>query len=188
MSRSLDSNLANALAAAHVTHFMLVEMVLDSGTLRVATAPYDISYGGFTWLSVHAVGSIDTVTETSGEQRGLAFTLGGVPSTMISTVLTEHVQGRAVTLKLVVLDGATLRVDESAWSGLLDTMSIDDGAPTATVRVTAEHRLIAWREPNLVRYSDEDQKRLAAGDKFFEYAAAISEATIVWPAKEFFRQ
>ena len=188
MSRSLDANLAAALAASHVTHFLLIEMVLDSGTLRMASAPYDIDYGGFTWQSVHALGNVESITETTADQRGLVFTLGGVPSSMVATVLTENVQGRAVKLRLVVLDGATLRVDDNAWSGLLDVMSLEDGSPTATVRVTAEHRLIAWKEPNLLRVSDEDQKRLVPGDKFFEYGASIAEATIVWPAKEFFQQ
>lgn len=188
MSRTLDSNLAAALQAAHITHFLLVDMALDSGTLRLATAPFDISYGGNTYLAVHNVGSVEPIVEAGGEQRGVAFTLGGVPSSMVSQVLSENLQGRSVTLRLVVVDGATLRVDDSAWTGLLDTMQLEDGAPTATVRVTAEHRLIAWREPNLVRFSNEDQQRLHPGDKFFEYVVELSQATIVWPAKEFFRQ
>lgn len=189
MSRGLaDAALANALSAAHVTQFLLVEMGLDSGTLRIATTPFPVDYAGFTWFSAHNLGSVEPVLETASEQRGLTFTLGGVPPSIVSSVLNENVQGRPVKLMLAVLDGSTLRVDTNAWSGLLDVMTLEDGTPEATVRVTAEHRLIAWREPQLVRHSDEDQKRLNPGDKFYEYAASIAEATLVWPSKEFFKQ
>jgi hypothetical protein len=189
MSRGLaDAALATALSAAHVTQFLMIELQLDSGTLRIATTPFPVDYGGFTWFSSQNLGSIEPVMETASEQRGLTFTLGGVPPSIVSSVLNENVQGRAVKLLLAVLDGGTLRVDTNAWSGLLDVLTLEDGTPTATVRVTAEHRLIAWREPQLVRHSDEDHKRLHPGDKFYEYAAEIAEATIVWPGKEFFRQ
>jgi hypothetical protein len=188
MSRGLDSALAAALTQASVTHFVLVDMVLDSGTLRLATTPFDIDYGGNTYTAVYGIGAIEAITETSGEQRGLAFTLSGVPSSTVSLVLSENVQGRAVTVRLVVVDGATLRVDDAAWTGLLDTLQLQDGAPAATVRVAAEHRMIAWREPNLLRFSNEDQQRLNSGDKFFEYAADLAQATIVWPGKEFFQR
>jgi hypothetical protein len=188
MSRGLDSSLAAALAAAHVTHFLLIELQLDSGTLRLTTAPLAVAYGGHSWLTVHPVGAIESIEETSSEQRGLSFTLSGVPASIVSTVLNEPVQGRFVKLRLVVLDGETLRVDENAWTGLLDTLTLEDKPDGAVVKVNAEHRFIAWREPNLVRYSHEDQQRLAPGDEFFSHAAAISQAEIVWPAKEFFKQ
>ena len=106
-----------------------------------------------------------------------------MPQSALALALTEHVQGRPVTVLLAVVDGEDLLVDANVWSGQLDVMSIEDGeAPI--VRISAEHQLIAWEEPAGLLYSDADQQALHPGDKFFEYTASLVEATVVWPSKE----
>lgn len=186
--RSLDGALASALQAAHVTSFLLIELGFDSGTQRLTSLPHDVEYGGHTWVSAQAVGTVEPITETDAGAQGLVFTLSGVPVSAIAGALTEPVQGRPVKVSLVVLDGTTLRVDPSVWSGSFDLMTIDDAAQGPSIRVTAEHAMIAWSQPSGLKFSDPDQQRLHPGDKFFEYAAAMSQATIVWPDKSFFKQ
>lgn len=187
MSRGLSGAVAAALDAPHVSWFVLVEMVLDSGTLRLAGTPFPVDWNGYTWLATWGLGAVEATTETDTEIRGLRFTLSGVPASAIATVLTEPVQGRAVTLRLAVLDANNVvQVDVNAWQGTLDTLTLDDGRPLATVSVTAEHRLARWAVPKLVRFSVEDQRRINPADKFFEHAAAMSEASLVWPGKEWF--
>lgn len=187
MARGLDANLALALAAAHVTSFLLIEMGFDGGTQYLTSLPHDVDYGGHTWLSAQAVGSIEPITETAAGAQGLAFTLSGVPVSAIAGALSTPVQGRPVNVSLVVLDGATFRVDPSVWSGNFDVMTIDDSSEPV-IRVTAEHAMIAWSQPSGLLFSDADQQRLYPGDKFFEYAAQMSQATITWPNKSFFKQ
>lgn len=189
MSRtSLDAPTLAALDAAHVTQLMLIDMEFDSGTQYLTTAPHDVAWNGHTYVSAQGVGSIDAVVETDTEARGLAFTLSGVPGSAIAGALTEPIQGRKVTLRLGIVDGTTLRVDPNIWSGYLDVMTVDDTAESPTIRVTAEHASIAWQQPSGRLFSDADQQAAHAGDKFFEYAAKVAEATIVWPAKEFFQR
>lgn len=189
MSRiSLPSGLTTALAAAHVTWFALVQLDLDSGTVYLASTPHDVDYGGHTWTGAQGIGTIEPVTETADGAQGIAFTLSGVPSSAIAGVLTEDVQGRAVTLMLVVLDAGTWRVDPCVWQGALDVQTIEDSGDTATIRVTAEHALIGWQQPSGRLFSNEQQQADYSGDKFFEFASALADQPIVWPGKEFFRQ
>jgi hypothetical protein len=184
--RALDANLAAALAADHVNSFLLIELGFDSGTQYLTSLPHDVDYAGHTWVSAQAVGTIEPVTETDAGAQGLAFTLSGVPVSAIAGALTEPVQGRPVNVALVVLDGTTLRVDPSVWTGRFDVMTIADQAAGPAIRVTAEHALIGWSQPSGLLFSDADQQRLHPGDKFFEYAAQMSQATVVWPDKSFF--
>lgn len=186
--RALDANLATALQAAHINCFLLIELGFDSGPQYLTSLPHDVDYGGHTWASAQAVGSIEPVTETDEGAQGLAFTLSGVPVSAIAGALTEPVQGRPVNLSLVVLEGTVFRVDPSVWTGSFDVMTIDDQSAAPVIRVTAEHAMIAWSQPSGLLFSDADQQRLYPGDKFFEYAAQMAEATLVWPHKSFFRQ
>lgn len=186
--RSLDSNFAAAMQAGHVEAFVMVEMDLTSGFLRVCGLPFSFTYGGNVYLGVGGLGSVQQILETDAEVRGLAFTLSGVPESVISLVHTEDVQGRPVKMMLAVLDGTTVYVDQAVWQGELDVMTIDESGAQSVINVTAEHTLTAWEEPNVLLYSNEDQQRLYPGDKFFEYAAQMAQATIVWPGKEFFEQ
>lgn len=181
--RALDTDLAAALQAAHVDAFLLVQFDLDSGPLYITSTPFDVDYGGHTWATLYGLGQIEPVTETDSQQAGIAFTLSAVNDTIMAIALAEDVQGRAVTVKLVVVDGTTLRVDPVAWQGQLDVMSVEDGA-APVVRVTAEHALVAWDEPAGLTYSHADQQLLHPGDMFFEHTAAVSGATISWPTAE----
>lgn len=188
MSRtSVDAPTLAALAAAHVTSFMLLELGFDSGTQYLTSTPHNVDWGGNTYLAAQGIGSIDPVGETDTEARGLAFTLTAVPQSAIAGALTEPVQGRPITLRMAVVDGATLRVDPNVWSGHFDVMSIDDSARGPVIRVTAEHALIAWQQPSGALFSHQDQQAIDATDLFFEFAAQMSDTTIVWPNKSFFK-
>lgn len=184
MSRAITVQTAAALDAPHVTRFALVELGLDGGTEYLVGLPHDIDWNGHTWQAALGLGTIDVVVETDTEQPGLSFTLSAVPASAIALGLTEDVQGRPVIVRLAAIDsGGVLRVDENVWQGQLDVMSIDDGASSAVVRVTAEHQLIAWEEPAGLRFNDQDQQRLNPGDPYFQYQASLVNATLVWPSR-----
>lgn len=178
--RSITTAMQAALDAGYVQWFPLVFMDLDSGPLYVCGAPFDVEWDGNTYSTLHGMGSIEPITETDTRQSGLAFVLSGVPESAIATVLTEHVQGRPVVVRLAVVADGALHVDPNVWSGQLDVLEFSDGE-SPQVRVTAEHHLIAWEEPAGLMFSDADQQRLHPGDLFFANTASLVEATIVWP-------
>lgn len=189
MTRSLVAGVTSAIAAPHVTTFPLVALGLDSGTVYLCGAAHDVTYGGNTYLSAYGVGQMEAIEETDAGVMGLAFTLSHVPSSNLSLALGTEVQGRSCVVRQAFVDSSgALQVDANVWTGYLDQMVVTDDSPQGQIRVTAEHKLIRWDVPRPWRFSDEDQRIVLSTDGFFRYAASVSEATIVWPNKEFFKQ
>jgi hypothetical protein len=189
MTRSITAQVAAAVDAPHVTMFPLIELGLDSGTVYICGAAHDVAYNGNTYQTALGVGTIEPLEETDAGVMGLAFTLSHVQSSSVSIVLGTEVQGRSCVLRMGFVDASgTLRVDDNVWTGYLDQMTLADDSPSGAIRVTAEHRLVRWDTPRPTRFSDEDQRALSANDGFFKNSAAVAQATLVWPFKEFFRQ
>lgn len=187
-TRGVNAQALANITSKHVNAFPLVEMQLASGTLYIAGLPHSVSWNGQTWLPDKGLGSIEPVKESTGEVAGCAFTLSGIPSSMISQVLSENVRGRPVILRLGTLNGTTVSVDANVWQGDLDTMSIVDGEETAMIRVTAEHKLVAWQTPHPVNFSHQEQVLVDATDTFYSRMADLTNTQLVWPNKEFFKR
>lgn len=188
MSRTnLDSATLTALAAANVTMFALVELDFDGGRVYLADLPFDIVWDGNTYQGAAGIGTIEPITESDAEAKGIVLTLSAVATEAIATALTEEVQGRECLVRLAIVDGTTLRVDPCVWRGVMDVMQLEDDGEQQLLRVTAEHQMIAWQQPSGALFSDAEQQARYSGDKFFAYAAQIAEATIVWPSAAFFK-
>lgn len=184
---NVDSATLAALAAAHVTAFPLLELGFDSGTTYLAGVPHDVVWNGNTYQAALGLGTIEPVVESEGEIKGLAFTLSAVPQSTLATALTEKIKRRPVTMRFVVLDGTTLRVDPNVWSGVFDVMSFDDSKASPTIRVTAEHRFFQMMRPRGNLSSHEDQQQRSPGDTFFAHAATMAEKKIHWPRASYWQ-
>lgn len=176
-----------ALAAANVEMFMLLELGFDSGTVYLCDLAFDVPWNGHTYLAAQGIGTIRPVSETDSESRGLVLTLSAVNQAAIAAALLEDVQGRPVTLRLAIVDGGSLRVDPNVWSGAMDTMTVEDNGDQPVIQVTCEHAMIAWAQPSGAKFSDPEQRLRDSGDLFFEYAAKVSETSLVWPSAVFFK-
>lgn len=177
------------LQSASVRLFTLAEFRLDAGTLYVTDLPHPVTWNGITWVSSYGVASIGEVAETAAQSSGLQFVLSGVNDALLASVLNADIQGRTCILRIASLNGSTISVDDAAWRGTLDAAAVQRSASgQTTISITAEHMLARWDRPNLVRHSHEDQQRLYPGDQFYSFAAKLTEATITWPAKEFFQK
>jgi hypothetical protein len=62
----------------------------------------------------------------------------------------------------------------------MDVMSINDDGQNATIGMTAENKLVDFRRPREVRYTDEEQKNLYPLDKGLEFVNSIQEKEIYW--------
>lgn len=189
-ARGLDSGLLDALDAAHVTAFSILTLEFDSGTQYLTDCPFDVLIDGITYTSAQQVGAVQPFTEADSGAQGIEFVLSGVPQSAIAGALSEPIQGRTVTLGFVVVDSGVLRVDPVAWRGSLDVETVEDGAPTATIRVTAESDLIRWQTPPGWLSNQEDHQQIYPGtdDLFHQKAASLVDATVYWPMAEFFKR
>lgn len=185
--RILSVAAANALRSNPVPLAFLVEMDL-SESLFLNTSSLTLDIEGATYLGTGGLGKIDAIQETPAEVKQLQFALSGVPSDAIALALGEPVQGKAVRIKLAILDPVTYQVLATSlrWAGLLDVMVIEDGQGQATISVTAEHAGIDLQRPYSSVYSDLEQQRLFPGDLAFQYNADQVDRKIVWPAASYY--
>lgn len=191
--RGASSAVQTALAADNVGIVIFVEMLFDSGAVRVCTAGYNFTWNGFTWLGLGQLGEIQPLEESEGSEIiGLKFTISGVDPAYLSLALQEAYQGRTVNVYVGFLNlpNYTIIADPVLeWSGQMDQMIIVDGADgTATVTVTAENELYDFSRSRQLSYSHEDQIRLFPGDTGLEYAASLEKQPIIWPSADFFKQ
>lgn len=186
--RSLSAPVAAAIAASSKALVTLVQMSLTS-TLYLNTSAWSLSWNGQTWLPTAGVGALGPIEDAPGEIKGFSFSLSGVPAANLAIALNEPLQGKAVTIYTAIVDTATSTVLDALaeWTGRLDTMSIEEQGAAATITVTAEHAGIDLLRPRGLKYSQQDQDRLFAGDTFFEYVVDTADREIVWPAASFFR-
>ena len=181
MSRALNPAVDEALAGANVPYLMFVFLDTDQ-PVRVCTAPYTVTWGGYDWLGAGLLGGISPVEEgVELQMYGVNLSLSGIPPEYVSTALGSHYQGRACKLWMAPLDASHQIVADPVlvFHGLLDVMAIEIGE-TATITVSAESRLTDWSRNQASRYTHEEQTALYPGDKGLEFVAKTAEMELKW--------
>lgn len=187
--RTLSAGEVTALSASPLPLVILVEIDLTS-TLYLCTAGMDLLVSGNTYLGAGGLGRIDAVQDSPAEIKSLSFQLSGVPSSQVSLVLTEPVQGCGVRIKSLLLDPATYQplTPRLRWQGRGDVMSLEDGPDTASIRFSAEHGAIDLLRGAPAYWSDSEQRRLFSADPSLQYLVDQVDQRVVWPAASFGRQ
>lgn len=177
-------------AGGKIPMALLVDMPGLSTPLHLCTGRWPLIWGGTNYTAVGTLGEVDAAQESSSGPRPLGFRLNGVPASMRALVLSENVQGRAVSVYLAIFDPATYQIADAVleWDGLLDVMSWQDDGATGSITVSAESAGADLLRGVPVRYTDQDQQRLYPGDLGFQYVIDQGEKTITWPAASYFRR
>lgn len=181
MSRTIPSALLSALTASQIEPYFAVELIFDSGTLRLWTGYGERTIDGETYVGAGdflSVGGMDETADLSA--KSATITLSGVASELVSLSLQEPYQRR----KVRVLFGERSVTDFIVvFSGQADTMRIVDTADSATIELTVESRLVELERPRIRRYTHEDHISRNPGDNFFSYVADLQDKSIVWGRK-----
>lgn len=184
MSRSLTTGLGNALQADTVAPILIAKINTAGGDVRVWSGIGNLGFGGETYLGVGSFGGISEVEEnTSLAAAGVSFSLSGIPQEMISLMLAQVQHNRPATVWLGALDlttGGLISSPYQVFTGYTDVPSIDEGAETASITLTAENRLIDLERPRTRRYTTEDQRIDDSTDKGFDFVPSLQDATIIW--------
>ncbi|NUA26102.1 hypothetical protein [Cupriavidus basilensis] len=181
MTRILDASTVGAVSARHVPYLFFVQLDF-SQPLRVCSAGYDITWNGYTWLGIGALGNIEPIQEQASlEATGVRLTLSGVPTELVAISLAEQYQGRPCQIWFVPLrEDLQLAVQPiRLFSGRMDTMSTEVG-DTATITLSAESRMVTWDRAKVRRYNHEDQYARYPGDRGFEYVPQMVEKQLMW--------
>ena len=181
MSR-VSAALAAAFGGATVPIFLLVRLEFDSGTVRLSTLTYDLSWNSETWLGAGGLLGFAFPDETvEVKATGGTLELNGLDASYLALADTENFQGRPVTIYIGAFDAAdAVVVSPDPYVGLIDTMESADDGETARIAVSVENRLSAFDRPKERRYTPEDQALAYPGDKGFDYVAELQDKEIRW--------
>jgi hypothetical protein len=185
MARDLSANMVTQVTAAALTPIYLMQLTLPSGSLRFWNGIGDIDFDGNTYTGSANLITFSEITESQSiEANGVKFTLNGISSSIISTVLDSNneLQRGTVDLWMACLDsdGNIITSPFKLFSGNVDTSDIEEAGEVANISISAESKLIALKRTRVRRYTPEDQKLEYAGDKFFDFVASLQDKNLEW--------
>jgi len=178
----------SASMVTEVTTAQLAPVLLAS--LSFSTPVYlwsgygNLVYNSTTYLGLGTLGTISPLEETTDlAARGLTLRLSGVPTANVSLALTENYQGRECSIMFGALSptaGTLIASPVTVFAGRMDVMQITDDGNTAEITMTAESKLMDFKRPREIRYTDEEQQQLFPGDVGLEFVNDIQEKAIYW--------
>jgi hypothetical protein len=183
MSRDLDAATDSDAQASHVVPYTLIELDYESGPVRVASTPFDITYQGNTYLGVGRLGSVSAIQEGPEQKSyGVSMEMSGIPAEYFTEMSQERFQDRACRIWFGFLDAASHRVSGAPiqiFGGRMDVVALQVGQ-TITATLTAESRLVDWERATNRRYTDQDQQRAYPGDLGLQFVQATTEMELPW--------
>lgn len=182
MTRSLPAGMATALASSSIEPFYAVELLFDSGAIRMWTGYGDRTIDGQTYLGSGDFLNISDIEEVGTlNAKGITLSLSGIDTTIMSYALTEAYQGRTARV-LFGLNGISDAVE--VFAGLMDVMSIKHSGESLQISLSVENKLVNLQRPNIRRYTSSSHKSRNPGDTFFDSVNAIQDKVISWGRKE----
>lgn len=180
--RDLTSAMQTAVAAQEVEPVLLFEGVFKNSTVYAWSGYGTLLYNGRAWQGTGSLLQISEIGENSDTSAtGATVVLNGIPSPLVSLALAECKQGARGRIYFGIFSNGSLLADPIIiFEGKLDVPTIDEGADTSSITISYESRLIDLERPRITRYTKEDQIRLFAGDKGFDYVPSIQEQKITW--------
>ena len=181
MARTLPAGMATALSQGSVTLFYAVEMLFDSGAIRLWTGYGDKVINGQTYTGAGTLLNIDGIAEVADlTASGISITLSGISASVISLALTEPYQGRIAKVYFGV-EGVLTPLE--VFSGLMDVMTIEHTGESIRVNLSVESKLVTLQRANARRYTSANHKLRHPTDTFFDYVTSLQDKEIVWGRK-----
>jgi hypothetical protein len=185
MSRGLHTDIVTELDAAELRPALFFEVTFSGGALQFWTGQGDITVSGLsrTFIGAGNLIGFSAISESTDTiATGANFTLSGLPSSMVSHVYNEQVQGRAVSVWLGVFNSSHALIQTPAliFAGRADAIQDSDDGKTATFILSAESTLIDMKRSGGLRYTAGDQERVFAGDKGCGFVTSIQDIPIHW--------
>ena len=174
--RDISTALSDKLLGKDVDLFVAVELMFDSGALRIWSGIGDKSIGGQTYTGTGSLLSVGGIEESDDlSVPGASISLNGVDSSLVSLAIQEPYQNRDCRILLGSGDDFF-----EIFSGFMDVMTIEDSGETCIINLTVESRLIILDRKVPLRYTQETQNSLYPGDTFFSTVASLQDKKVNW--------
>jgi len=181
MSRTVPAPLLSALGQSEIQPYYAVEMLFDSGPVRLWTGYGNRSVAGNSYIGAGQLLNIQGLAEVADlSAKSITISLSGVAVSLVSLALQEPYQRRICR---VYFGEVSVPDVVEVFSGQLNIMSIEDSGDASTISVLVDSKLIELERASNRRYTSENQKSRFADDTFFDYVSAIQDAEIVWGRK-----
>ncbi|WP_459444225.1 hypothetical protein UM181_14950 [Alphaproteobacteria bacterium US3C007] len=178
MSRTIPSALLTALSQPEVQPYYAVELDFDTAPVRLWTGYGDRDIGVNTYIgagNLLTIGGLEEVNDLSA--KNITLTLSGVPSSLVSIALNEPYQRREAKVYFGTIDTTT---PIEVFSGIMNTMTIEDSAETSVISVSVESKLVRLERSSNRRYTHENHVSRHAGDTFFSFVADLQDKDVIW--------
>lgn len=191
MTRTLDSNLISQLNSQAVKYAMFVELLFDTGTLRLHQAVGTINAtesGGSArdWFGVGDLGTVGAVKEENNLQsHELELVMSGLDSTLLDLAINQNISNRLAKIFIGAFDGNDNLSGNLSFIARLrmDRMRVVFGDESAAVIIVCESEAASLNRTRHGYFSDDLQQRRFSGDKGFEYLAQLPFQDVVWAGK-----
>ncbi len=195
MPRTMTNAMAAALCAPVVRPALLASLVFASSTVYLWNGLGPITWNGMTFLGVGDLAAVSEISEDSDvEARGVTVSLSGIPSDMMSEVLTETRILGNVHIWLALFDGSGVLIPDPilSYQGKMDAPTLQDDGQLCTAQITVENVLVDLNRACYRRYTNDDQQldladtltRLGLSgttkDTGFQWVPGIQEMQVYW--------
>jgi hypothetical protein len=183
--QTLANRQAIERSAVRSAHFLFLDFA--DGAARLNSSPLDIVAFGETWLGGGSfAGFTGLVEDTQLRGMPVEIAISGVDPALVPTLRTADFRGRAAQIYegYFSQDWTLLAPPEVLFSGVMDHARYTVSATEARVSLVCES---AWAyfygRPIPIKYTNEEQQRRYAGDRFFEFLPAQFDMNIDWGGK-----
>lgn len=184
-------NTALAQPVVRIVYFVLFEFA--GGTSRLSTANFPITWGGFTWSGVGAIGTIGTVEESDGlEARPLSFKINSAQPTWLALAMgdVEEYRGRRAKMYMCPLTEGFQLIDtpELCWSGTMDTVMIGMEGESGSITLRCETSAYGLKRKPARRLNAAQHKKEYPTDSGLDYLVDLIATPQVWLTTRFQKQ
>tara|TARA_R110000744_G_scaffold138706_6_gene249572 strand:+ start:11780 stop:12418 length:639 start_codon:yes stop_codon:yes gene_type:complete len=182
----IDAKAAVKLAEEHQNIVFAVEASFDTAIVRLHSGAGTLTINGNNYEGAGTLLAISDIEDSKElKSSGVSFNLSGMDTTLLNYALTENYQNRPIIMYMAFISGGTNHVDGvmTVYSGRMIQIRVGDSASGSTIAINSENRLIDLMRPSNIRYTNESQQSLYAGDTSLNEVAAIQDMKLMWGRK-----
>ena len=183
MRPDITTTMQAAVTAPTLSPILLCSLSFASGAVNAWSGTGNLTWNGITFTGVGAFGGINSAAETTDiRATSIDLSLSGIPSSLISLLLSDNYQGRPASIWFGLVDQHMNVIANPLliFGGNMDTAKIEDNGITSAVTVTIENSLVDLSNPRVRRFTDQDQQNQYPGDLGLQYVGKIQNIDVNW--------
>lgn len=187
MTRPINVSTAALLDDPVVNPVILVNLKLESETIRLTSSRTDITFNSETYVANGWVMPPDGISEsTDVGNYGFDLVLSGVNLALVSAILNNSNRGDPGTVYLALVTSSNVIVGQpvTLYRGIIDSCEIEDKIETSYVTIHLENDLARFDTSQNFRFTPESQSAYFPDDSGFQYVSQLENWTGFWGRPE----